>query len=118
MKFLSYIIQDFFTFSGRINRLNYFYATATNYLLLFSIYKFLLNNLHSNLFILLFIVLLCLALSTSGLSINIRRLHDIDKSSWFLLISFIPFIGHAFLVYLFFAKGTVGPNKYGDEPIN
>jgi len=34
-----------------------------------------------------------LAVLIPSLGVLIRRLHDIDKSGWMILISFIPFIG-------------------------
>lgn len=46
------------------------------------------------------------------IAVSIRRLHDIDKSGWFYLLSFVPF---GSLVLLFFAcqPGTAGDNKFG-----
>ena len=49
--------------------------------------------------------------------LSIRRLHDLNKSGWFLLISLIPFVNIIFLLYIWLAPGTVGYNKYGADPI-
>ena len=48
------------------------------------------------------------------ISVTVRRLHDIDKSGWFMLLGLIPPIGFIILLYLLAQKGTEGPNKYGD----
>ena len=48
---------------------------------------------------------------------SIRRLHDLNKSGWFLLISLIPVINFFFGIYAGFFKGTEGPNDYGDDPL-
>ena len=47
----------------------------------------------------------------------IRRLHDLNESGWYVLISFLPF-GQLLILWLMFKKGTSGINKYGEEPLN
>ena len=44
-----------------------------------------------------------------------RRLHDLNASGWWQLITFIPF-GQLMMIGFIFFKGTDGPNKYGDPP--
>jgi uncharacterized membrane protein YhaH (DUF805 family) len=48
-----------------------------------------------------------------GLSLTIRRLHDQDKSGFFYLVAFIPFIGGIWLLVLTLQAGTPGPNRFG-----
>lgn len=48
-------------------------------------------------------------------SLIVRRLHDLNTSAWWLLITFIPF-GVLLFFALPFKKGTPGPNKYGSPP--
>lgn len=50
-------------------------------------------------------------------AVEVRRLHDIDKSGWWLLLAFIPLIGALILLYWFIGKGTEGENKYGPDPL-
>jgi len=47
----------------------------------------------------------------------VRRLHDLNASGWYVLISFIPF-GQLLILWLMFKKGTDGPNKYGTSSDN
>jgi len=49
------------------------------------------------------------------LSATVRRLHDINKSGWFVLLSIIPFIGLIILIMLLFPSDK-GKNKYGKNP--
>ena len=49
------------------------------------------------------------------LSATVRRLHDINKSGWFVLLSIIPFIGLILLIMLLFPSDK-GKNKYGKNP--
>ena len=59
--------------------------------------------------------ILWLGLVIPNLAVTIRRLHDQDKSGWWLLISFIPFGGLVLLVFMFI-DGTPGENEYGPSP--
>ena len=49
-------------------------------------------------------------------SVGIRRLHDTDRSGWWLLIGLVPIIGGLILLYFFIVEGTRGPNTYGADP--
>ena len=49
------------------------------------------------------------------LSATVRRLHDTNKSGWFVLLSIIPFLGLIVLVMLLFPSDK-GKNKYGKNP--
>ena len=49
---------------------------------------------------------------------DVKRLHDVDKSGWLLLLTLIPIVNIALGLYLLFADGTVGPNRYGADPKN
>jgi len=56
----------------------------------------------------------------AGLSIQIKRWHDIGVSGWILLLAIIPFVNLVYalvaIVCLGCVKGTTGPNKYGPDP--
>tara|TARA_B100000902_G_C27233451_1_gene876130 strand:- start:1018 stop:1416 length:399 start_codon:yes stop_codon:yes gene_type:complete len=49
-----------------------------------------------------------------SLSLYIRRLHDINRSGWWLLIALIPFVGIITLIFFWCLKGTQNRNLYGD----
>ncbi len=51
-----------------------------------------------------------------NLAVTVRRLHDLDKSGWWVLICLIPLVGLVVLIYWFIQPGTSGPNRYGPEP--
>jgi uncharacterized membrane protein YhaH (DUF805 family) len=65
-----------------------------------------------------FYVVYILGVFIPGLAVAVRRLHDLDKSGWFLFIVLIPLIGSIWLLVLFFSEGTNGRNNYGDDPKN
>ncbi|MCL2549990.1 MAG: DUF805 domain-containing protein [Methanimicrococcus sp.] len=69
-------------------------------------------------------ILFCLVCIIFMLLQAIKRLHDLDKSGWYLLILFgilVPLIGKfivlALALYLLLAKGTEGPNRFGPDPL-
>lgn len=51
-----------------------------------------------------------------NLAVTIRRLHDQDKSGWFILLGLIPAIGPLILLVFYFLEGTRGPNRFGPDP--
>jgi uncharacterized membrane protein YhaH (DUF805 family) len=53
-----------------------------------------------------------------SLALQVKRWHDRDKSGAWVFIGFIPLIGPIWaLVECGFLRGTVGPNRYGNDPI-
>lgn len=57
-----------------------------------------------------------LAVFLPGLAVSVRRLHDVGKSGWFLLIALIPIIGAIWLLVLFITDSNPGENEYGSNP--
>jgi uncharacterized membrane protein YhaH (DUF805 family) len=57
-----------------------------------------------------------LAFFLPNLAVSVRRLHDRDKSGWWLLITLVPLIGFLFLFYNYISAGTPGDNSYGPDP--
>lgn len=47
----------------------------------------------------------------------IRRLHDLDRPTWWCIGCLIPIVNFALAIYLLFFKGTDGPNQYGPDPL-
>ncbi len=54
-----------------------------------------------------------LAVLIPGICVSVRRLHDIDRSGWWLLIILIPFIGVLVLLYWTTRPGADGANRFG-----
>jgi uncharacterized membrane protein YhaH (DUF805 family) len=54
-----------------------------------------------------------LALILPSLAAGVRRLHDTDRSGWWLFISLIPLIGSILLIVWFCTSGTPGANRFG-----
>ncbi len=54
-----------------------------------------------------------LATFLPSLAVGVRRLHDTDRSGWFLLIALIPLIGVILLIVWLATQGTPGANRFG-----
>ncbi|MDE5833562.1 MAG: DUF805 domain-containing protein [Desulfovibrio sp.] len=64
------------------------------------------------------IIIFCasLALVLPSVAVQVRRLHDTDWSGWWILASLI-LIGAIFIFILDCLPGTVGPNRFGPDPL-
>lgn len=58
-----------------------------------------------------------LAVLVPSIAISFRRLHDINKSAWWLLISLVPLVGGIVLLIFYVLPGTPGPNQFGPDPL-
>jgi uncharacterized membrane protein YhaH (DUF805 family) len=61
-------------------------------------------------------ILFALGLLVPNLAVTVRRLHDTDRSGWWIFISLVPFIGGIWLLVLTVLDGTPGTNKFGPDP--
>jgi uncharacterized membrane protein YhaH (DUF805 family) len=46
----------------------------------------------------------------------VRRLHDANRSGWWLLLVFVPLVGNIVLLIWFCTPSTSGPNRFGPMP--
>jgi uncharacterized membrane protein YhaH (DUF805 family) len=61
--------------------------------------------------------LFALATLLPSIAVGVRRLHDTDRSGWWLLLGLIPLIGTIILIVWFCYRGTVGSNRFGRDPL-
>ena len=60
--------------------------------------------------------LVTLAHLVPSITVGVRRLHDIDRSGWWLLIALLPLIGWIIALYWAIKEGDSGDNRYGADP--
>ena len=51
-----------------------------------------------------------------SISLSVRRLHDIEKSGWYILLHAIPLVNIIFAFWLLFKTSDVQTNQYGEPP--
>lgn len=138
MKYFLYCLKHYADFNGRARRSEYWFFTLVHSLLvilpiiigLVMIVTASLTQLHHpaseaprygnvGVFIIFIFALLHLALFIPQLAVSVRRLHDTDKSGFFILIAFIPYvgvIGGIVLLVFYCMDSTPGYNQYGPNP--
>ncbi len=62
------------------------------------------------------LIVMALGLLIPGIAVTVRRFHDQDKSGWFFLLNFIPYIGGIIVLVFMCLEGTTGPNRFGADP--
>ena len=60
--------------------------------------------------------LVALSLLVPSLAVSIRRLHDSDRSGWWLLLGLVPMVGEIIVLVFMVLKGTRGDNRFGADP--
>lgn len=107
--------KKYATFDGRAGRAEYWW-----FVLFILIGNLVTNGLDSILFgssIGILAPIWGLAMIVPSIAVGVRRLHDLDKSGWWLLLVLIPLIGSLVLLFWFIGKGTQGTNQFGPDPL-
>lgn len=106
-----------FSFEGRINRAKYWLYGVLFLTVIFAlILGIFYLALGTNGLIVGYIIGLIL-LIWSGLAIAVKRCHDRGRSGYFVLVGFIPIVDLWYIAEVGFMRGTIGPNKYGPDPL-
>jgi uncharacterized membrane protein YhaH (DUF805 family) len=103
--------NKYVTFSGRAARSEYWYWT------LFAIIADIVAAIINAFVALGFVgLVVSLALLLPSIAVAIRRLHDLDRTGWWLLLAFTG-IGAIVLLVWDCMKGTTGSNRFGADPL-
>ena len=103
------VLENYVTFSGRANRAQFWWFVLANFII--SIVLQLLGNAAS--IFTLVAGLYALAVLLPSLAVAIRRLHDTNRSGWWILIALIPLVGIIILIVFYATAGTAGENSHG-----
>lgn len=57
-----------------------------------------------------------LAVLLPSLAVTVRRLHDTDRSGWWILIAIVPFLGAIVLIVFLCLDSNAGDNRFGSSP--
>jgi uncharacterized membrane protein YhaH (DUF805 family) len=125
MKYYLDVIKNYVKFDGRARRKEYWMFVLFN--VIFSFVASIIDSVagltytssgnsygYASVGIISSLYSLAVLLPTIG--VGIRRLHDIGKSGWWLLISLVPLAGPIWLLVLLATNGVVGENQYGPDP--
>ena len=106
------VLKQYTDFSGRARRREYWMFVLANFIVALVLgiidrifgWGQILSEIYS------------LAVLLPSIAVCIRRLHDIGKSGWWLLIALIPLIGEIWLIVLFCQDSQYGANQWGENP--
>jgi len=121
MKYFIKSLRHYADFSGRACRKEFWMFALFNFIFSMA-WTFLVALIavkgDSNTSSLTFIITLSwLAIMVlPSMAVSVRRLHDVGKSGWLLLVALIPLIGGIWLLILMLTDGHAGENKYGRQP--
>jgi uncharacterized membrane protein YhaH (DUF805 family) len=112
------VLKKYAVFGGRARRKEYWMFVLFN--IIFSLVALLLDRLlgtrvgeSGSGWI---SILYSLAVIIPSLAVSIRRLHDVGKTGWWLLIGLVPLIGAIWLLILYIGDSQMGENQYGPNP--
>ena len=115
----SHIKFTFFSHKGRLNRRRYWVMSTV--LLILSIAYFCLTLLMlkeaPSTFGWLMIAFGVILLIYISIMMNIKRIHDHDRKGHFLWLYLVPMANNWLMIELLFVKGTNGPNRFGEDPL-
>jgi uncharacterized membrane protein YhaH (DUF805 family) len=110
-------MRRYVDFSGRASRSQFwlfvlFYVIIIIIAVVIDILVF--NSLEGGIGVLQLLVVLIHLIPS--IAISVRRLHDTDRSGWWIFISLVPLIGSIWLIVLYCLDGTQGNNRFGPRP--
>ena len=110
------VIKKYADFSGRAGVREYWMFNLIHFIIIVilgSISKVMPSTLY-NIIIVLYMIGVSLIPS---IAVTIRRLHDVNKSGFYILLNFIPVLGWFYILYLTIKAGDTEKNRFGTSPI-
>jgi uncharacterized membrane protein YhaH (DUF805 family) len=111
-------LKKYAVFSGRSRRMEYWYFVLFNIIvsIVLGVIDGLLGTSGSYAGAGLLSGIYGLAVLIPSLAVTVRRLHDTDRTGWWILIALVPLIGVIVLLVFALLEGTPGNNQYGPNP--
>lgn len=106
------VLENYANFEGRARRAEFWWMVLAN-IIIGIVFNILIAI--SSVFWVLDIIYI-LAVFIPYLAVGVRRLHDTNKSGWWLLIGLIPLVGAIVLIVFFATEGTRETNQWGPSP--
>jgi len=111
------VIRKYADFSGRARRKEYWMFALINFLIsiVISIVGAIIGDSNGLISVSLSGIY-ALFIFIPSLAVTVRRLHDTNKSGWWILISLIPFLGAIILLIFMIMDSDANDNAYGPNP--
>jgi len=117
MNYYLLALKKYAVFSGRAQRVEYWYFALPN-MIIGSVLGIIRGVTGSDVGIIIGIlsIIYSLAVLIPGIAVTVRRLHDTNRSGWWLLIILLPIIGTIVLLVFMVSDSQPGQNQYGPNP--
>ena len=118
MNWYLHVLKNYATFSGRARRKEYwmFFLISALISIVLTLLDILLGTYSMEYEAGLFSGLYSLLILIPSIAVVVRRLHDTDRSGWWILISLIPLIGVIVLFVFMCLDSQPGTNRFGANP--
>ena len=118
MNWYLHVLKNYATFSGRARRKEYwiFFLISALISIVLTLLDILLGTYSVEYEAGLFSGLYSLLILIPSIAVVVRRLHDTDRSGWWILISLIPLIGVIVLFVFMCLDRQPGTNRFGANP--
>ncbi|UXI00140.1 DUF805 domain-containing protein [Photobacterium sp. TY1-4] len=118
MHWYLYVLKNYAVFRGRARRQEYWYFFLFNLLISLTLTGVdkLIGSPASGEGAGMLASIYSLAVLLPSIAVGVRRLHDIGRQGWWMLLALIPLIGTIVLVYFFVQDSQPGANEYGLNP--
>ena len=112
------VLKNYAVFSGRARRKEYWFFVLFNVIisLVLALIDVATDTFDSEVGIGLLGTIYGLAVMIPSIAVLVRRLHDTNRSAWWILIAFVPLIGVIVLIVFMFLEGNPDDNDYGENP--
>jgi len=114
MNWYLHVLRNYAQFNGRSRRSEYWYFLLFN-LLVAVLLGFADGVLRKIVGFGMLGMLYSLVVLVPGIAVSIRRLHDTDRSGWWLLLALVPLVGLV-LIWFMAEDSHGGTNRYGHDP--
>ncbi|WEM43550.1 DUF805 domain-containing protein [Photobacterium sp. DA100] len=118
MNWYLHVLKNYAVFKGRARRQEYWYFFLFNIIIsiALSMLDSALGNPGAGEGAGIIGTIYSLAVLVPSIAVGVRRLHDIGRTGWWMLIGLIPLIGLLVLLYFFVQDSQAAANEYGPNP--
>lgn len=112
------VLKKYAVFSGRARRKEYWFFVLFNIIIsiVLAVIDGVTGSFSAEAGMGLLGGIYTLAVLIPGLAVSVRRLHDTERSGWWLLIALVPLIGAIVLLVFMVQDSKPGQNQYGANP--
>ena len=113
------VLKQYVVFEGRARRKEYWMFFLVNFFvtIVLAVLDGFTGTFDPESGLGLFGTIYALGVLLPSIAVSVRRLHDTDRSGWWLLLVFLPVVGFIVLLVFMILEGISGQNRFGEDPV-